>query len=76
MIKFLKPNGSIILTVSDDVALFSERLRYLHSKLILKNINNKNNLNFAKKIFDINRVKLKKRYKLNFMDKIKKIKRN
>jgi|LakMenEpi03Aug12_release.lakeMendotaPanAssembly.Ray.scaffolds.fasta_scaffold149011_3 SAM-dependent methyltransferase len=50
MIKFLKPNGSIILTVSDDVALFSERLRYLHSKLILKNINNKNNLNFAKKI--------------------------
>jgi SAM-dependent methyltransferase len=50
IIKFLKPNGYIILTVSDDIALFSERLRYLHSKLLLKNIKNKNDFNLKKKI--------------------------
>jgi len=53
MVKFLKPEGYIILTVQDDIALFSERLRYLHSKLILKDIKEKNNLNFMKKILSL-----------------------
>jgi len=38
---FLKPGGCLIFTISDEVGLFSEKMRFLYSQIIIQ----KNNLN-------------------------------
>ena len=42
ILKFIKPGGSIILTLTEPIGIFSEKLRFLHSKLLLKNLTNEN----------------------------------
>jgi ubiquinone/menaquinone biosynthesis C-methylase UbiE len=42
ILNFLKPGGTAILTLTEPIGIFSEKLRYLHSLLLLKNINKKN----------------------------------
>jgi ubiquinone/menaquinone biosynthesis C-methylase UbiE len=46
ILNFLRPGGSIILTLTEPMGIFSEKLRYLHSLLILKSTNKKN-INFS-----------------------------
>jgi 2-polyprenyl-3-methyl-5-hydroxy-6-metoxy-1,4-benzoquinol methylase len=43
ILNFVKPGGCIILTLTEPVGIFSEKLRYLHSKLLLKNLAKKKN---------------------------------
>jgi SAM-dependent methyltransferase len=42
VLNFVKPGGSIILTLTEPMGIFSEKLRYLHSLLLLKNSKKKN----------------------------------
>lgn len=47
----MKPGGSLILTLTEPMGIFSEKLRYLHSLLLLKNNRIKNkNFSFETKI--------------------------
>lgn len=51
VINFMKPGGSLILTLTEPMGIFSEKLRYLHSLLLLKNNKIKNkNFSFETKI--------------------------
>jgi ubiquinone/menaquinone biosynthesis C-methylase UbiE len=42
VLNFVKPGGSVILTLTEPMGIFSEKLRYLHSLLLLKNSTKKN----------------------------------
>jgi ubiquinone/menaquinone biosynthesis C-methylase UbiE len=51
VLNFMKPGGSLILTLTEPMGIFSEKLRYLHSLLLLKNTRKKNkNFSFEARI--------------------------
>tara|TARA_B100000787_G_scaffold47354_1_gene34005 strand:+ start:330 stop:1481 length:1152 start_codon:yes stop_codon:yes gene_type:complete len=54
LLKFIKPNGTIILTLTDLHGIFSEKLRYLYALMLVKQNNIKvfdERLNFLSKLF-------------------------